>query len=291
MYSKRCVFPTPEQPSIQTVVGVPWFICWVTFSIIVQASLRSKNFCTQGSPKLLRLIKMILTHYFPNIYQGEAISRSKLLTSITEYTVQEQQVLVAQLLQSSGRALHRFKQFNNYMQRRIQTERWLYTAFEKMSGNTVTRHPFYFILGKNERLKHDFGPNAGELVLDTNLINTLDISFTLGDSIGLFFSTAPKRVYSLEEIEEISCDTAFVHSQMEPLEPYHHYIEAQLWNKYYLNSAKIIMYYPKSFSNYYTTVILQNLPLFLFFWKLIKECDIFMIYRSRYFGFPTLART
>lgn len=187
---------------------------------------------------------MILTHYFPNIYQGEAISCSKLLTSITEYTVQEQQAFAAQLLHSSGRALHRFKHFNDYIHRRIQTERWLYSAYEKMSGKKVTQHPFYFILGKNERLKHDFGPDAGELVLDTNQINALDISFTLGDSIGLFFSTAPKRVYSLEEIEEISCDTAFVHNQMEPLEPYHHYIEAQLWNKFYLNSAKIIMYYP-----------------------------------------------
>lgn len=187
---------------------------------------------------------MILTHYFPNLHQDGVISTQELFTLITEYEPQEQQALATRLLCSPGRALRRFDRFDDYMQRRIQTERWLYSAFLAMGGEPVSRYPFYLILGKNERLKCDFGPGAGELILDTAQINAYDLSFTLGDSIGLYFSSTTKKLYSLEEIESISLNTAFVQKQMAPLEPYHRYIEAQLWDKHYLSAAQIIRYYP-----------------------------------------------
>ncbi len=187
---------------------------------------------------------MTLTHYFPNLHQDGVISTQELFTLITEYEPEEQQALAMRLLCSPGRALRRFNRFDDYMQRRIQTEGWLYSAFLAMGGKPVSRHPFYLILGKNERLKCDFGPGAGELILDTTQINAYDLSFTLGDSIGLYFSSATKKLYSLEEIESISLNTAFVQAQMASLEPYHRYIEAQLWDKQYLNVAQIIRYYP-----------------------------------------------
>lgn len=183
---------------------------------------------------------MILTHYFPNLYQDGAVSKQELFTLITEYTPQEQQALAERLLCGSGRALRRFDRFDDYIQRRIHTEQWLYSTFLELGGQPISPCPFYFILGKNESLKCDFGAGAGELTLDTTQINAHDISFTLGDSIGLYFSPAPKRLYTLDEIESISLNTAFIQKQMAPLEPYHRYIEAQLWDKHYLNEAQII---------------------------------------------------
>ena len=200
---------------------------------------------------------MIITHYFPNLYQNEVISDQKLFTSITEYTVQDQQVLAAQLLCSSGRALRRFDQLENYMQRRIQTEQWLYSAFLEIGGRPRSSHPFYFILGKNDHLKNDFGPNAGEIVLDTTQISACDISFTLGDSIGIYFSTTQKRLYSLDEIESILQNTPLVQEQMALLEQYHQYIEVQLWNKRYLSAAQVIRHHPQMMDNsLLSTVIL-----------------------------------
>lgn len=187
---------------------------------------------------------MIITHYFPNLYQERAVSDQELFSSITEYTIPEQQAVAARLMHSRGRALRRFDQFDVYLQRRIQTEQWLYSSFLEMGGKPVSYHPFYFILGKNEHLRHDFGPDAGELILDTTQISSQDISFTLGDSIGLYFSSAQRRLYSLNEIESIFLNASYVQEQMELLEKYHHYIEVQLWNKHYLSKAQIIKYYP-----------------------------------------------
>ena len=193
---------------------------------------------------------MIITHYFPFLGKNRAFSNRELFTSITEYSVREQQEVISRLATGSGRALRRFDQFENYMQRRTQTEHWLYSTFFKMGGRPSSCHPFYFILGENESLKHDFGPAAGELKLDTAEINVQDISFTIGDSIGLYFSSAQKRVYSLNEIELLSQNAVYIQKQMKLLPQYHQYIEAQLWNKVWLSKTRIIIYYPTLFDRY-----------------------------------------
>lgn len=183
---------------------------------------------------------MRLTHYFPNLCWDGAISDSALFATITECAPQEQKSLATQLLRGNGRALRRFDHFDNYMQKRTQTEQWLYSAFLRMGGQPFSCHPYYFILGESDRLKCDFGTNAGEVILDTAQINACDISFTLGDSVGICFSASQKRIYTLSEIETISLDLAFIEKEMVFLEEHHKYIEAQLWNKHYLSLAQIV---------------------------------------------------
>ena len=182
---------------------------------------------------------MIITHYFPYFDKKGIVSNHELFTSITEYSIQEQQNVVARLKNGSGRALRRFDQFENYLQRRTQTEQWLYSSFLKMGGKPTSCHPFYFILGKNESLKHDFGSAAGELILDTAQIDVQDISLTLGDSIGLYFSSAQKRIYSLSEVESLSQNAIYIQKQMKLLAQHHQYIEVQLWNKEWLSKSQI----------------------------------------------------
>ena len=187
---------------------------------------------------------MILTHYFPPLQQGEYISKRNLFTTITEYNDSEQTNLAKHLSHYPGRALHRFELFDDYINRRCQTEIWLYYSFLHIGGKPKSPHPFYFVLGKSKQLKKDFGKGAMELILDTEQIDSQSISFTLGDSIGVYFSTALKRIYSLEEITVISSNKDFIQEQMVPLNVYHHYVEAQLWDKQYLENATISIDYP-----------------------------------------------
>ena len=173
---------------------------------------------------------MILTHYFPIITSNETFTHS-----ITECSVNEQQNIAEQLSHCSGRALHRFKRFNNYILQRNETENWLYSQFLEIGGHPTTMYPFYFIVGENQQLKRDFGTNVQTLQLNTNIINCNHLSFTLGDSVGMFYSSAPNKIYLLNQLEELLSDPEFIEWQMKPLKTYHRYIEAQLWDKHYLN--------------------------------------------------------
>ncbi len=183
---------------------------------------------------------MTLTHYFPLMDSGNETLTEFFTSNITEYSENEQRTIAEQLSHCSGRALRRFDQFNDYISRRLETEKWLYSAFLTTGGCPVSIHPFYFILGENQQLKHDFGINAKALQLDTNLIHSNHISFTLGDSVGIYFSSAPNKIYLLDQLEDILSDPEFIQWQMKPLESYHKYIEAQLWDKHYVNKAIIM---------------------------------------------------
>lgn len=170
-----------------------------------------------------------------------------------EYSEQEQQSIAEYLSHYPGRALQRFKQLEDYLDKRRTTEEWLYSAFVRAGGKPATQSPFYFILGKNEQLRQDFGVDAKAIQLDTNYINCHCISFTLGDSIGLYFSSASKQIYLLNQVKDILVNTNYVQEQMEPLQNYHQYIEAQLWDRSFLKKAMIIRNYPV-FNSYCNTI-------------------------------------
>ena len=182
---------------------------------------------------------MILTDYFPLIDSNNKSLTEILTSSITEYAEKEQHVIAKQLSHYSGRALHRFNQFDKYIFQRQETEKWLYSAFLKIGGHPNSIHPFYFILGESEQLKHDFGVGAKSIQLDTNQICHNHISFTIGDSVGVFFSSAPNQIYLLNQLENLLSNPELIQWQMKPLELHHQYIEAQLWDKHYLNKAII----------------------------------------------------
>lgn len=177
---------------------------------------------------------MILTHYYPQIDFVNELTSKVLISNITEYSEKEQHIIAKQLSHCSGRASNRFKRFNNYIHQRNETEKWLYSAFLTAGGCPVSFHPFYFILGENQQLKQDFGSDAKTIQLDTHLISYNHISFTLGDSVGIYVSSAQKKIYLLDQIEELLSDPKFIQWQMQPLQSYHRYIEAQLWDKHYL---------------------------------------------------------
>lgn len=171
---------------------------------------------------------MIITHYFPSSIQNE------ITHSITEYNTQQQFDIAKELAKCNGRALRRFDKFEEYIYRRIQTEEWLYKMFLVTNGSPSIKNPIYFVLGEHEGLRHDFGPNSSYIQLDTDLILSCHISFTIGDSMSVLFSEAPKRLYTINQFNYFVNDNAFVNSQFKYIKSSHRYIEAQLWDKRYL---------------------------------------------------------
>ena len=171
---------------------------------------------------------MIITHYFPSSIQN------KFSHSITEYNTQQQFDIAKKLAQCDGRALRRFDKFEEYISRRVKTEEWLYEMFLEINGLPKTKNPFYFVLGEHDDLRHDFGSESSYIQLDTDQILDSFLSFTIGDSMSVLFSDAPKRIYTISQIKEIVNDTTFIDRQFEHITPNHRYIEAQLWDKRYL---------------------------------------------------------
>lgn len=182
---------------------------------------------------------MILTHYFPEIVYNNELSNPQIISNITEYRASEQQTIAKQLSCCPGRALRRFDQFSNYIYKRKETEKWLYSEFLKAGGQPSSMCPFYFVVGESQQLKNDFGECTKTIQLDTCLISHNHISFTLGDSVGLFYSSAPHQIYLLCQLEKLLSNPTFIQQQMKPLKLCHHYIEAQLWDKHYLNEMII----------------------------------------------------
>lgn len=171
---------------------------------------------------------MIITHYFPCSVQ------SGITNSITEYNTQKCIDIATELSKCDGRALRRFDKFEEYIYRRIQTEEWLYKMVLEIQGKPSVKNPFYFVLGEHDELRGDFGSNASYIQLNTDLILDYHISFTIGDSMSVLFSEAPKKIYSINQIRELVNDNDFVNSQFNYIKPSHRYIEAQLWDKKYL---------------------------------------------------------
>lgn len=171
---------------------------------------------------------MIITHYFPHSI------RNGITHSITEYNPQQQFSIAKELAKCNGRALRRFDKFEEYIHRRIKTEEWLHKMVLKMNGSPNIRNPIYFVLGEHDELRHDFGPNSSYIQLDTDLILSCHISFTIGDSMSVLFSEAPKKIYTINQINFLVNNNAFVNSQFQYIKPSHRYIEAQLWDKRYL---------------------------------------------------------
>ena len=186
---------------------------------------------------------MIITHYFPSSIQN------KFAHSITEYDSQQQFEIAKKLAQCDGRALRRFDKFEEYISRRVKTEEWLYKMFLEINGIPKTKNPFYFVLGEHDDLRHDFGSESSYFQLDTDQILDSYLSFTIGDSMSVLFSDAPKRIYSMSQIKEIVNDTTFIDRQFEHIIPNHRYIEAQLWDKRYLQGYDNLELSTISFSN------------------------------------------
>lgn len=170
---------------------------------------------------------MYITHYYPNNAPG--------LFRITEYSEEERNLIAKFLSLKDGSALFRFKDFDFYFQKRLKTEKWLYSSAKKLGIVPTEISPWYFVLGENRLMKEGFGSDTKTFKLDLESIKSSDITFTIGDSIAIYFSKQIEtKVYDKDSIIDLYTNNySEIDKIYKNLQLKHQYIEAQLWTKKY----------------------------------------------------------
>lgn len=181
---------------------------------------------------------MKLTHYFSNIKNDK---NNNLFVNITDCNEETQKNISKILAQTHGRALERFKNYETYYLKRKETENWLRNEYEKLFGFTPKENPFYFVLGESKTLFRDFGNSVGVLQVELDTIDTQDITLTFGDSMGVYFNSPNKKLYTISEF--LSINPAVITDEFSCLQDYHKYIEVQHWNKSKIEKSNIIISY------------------------------------------------
>ena len=156
--------------------------------------------------------------------------------SITELPLEEAKKLAKQLYSgNSCRAHRRFgAEFERYYGDRRKAEQWMYDMFCELGGKPETKHPYYFTVQLSEALSENYGEYR-MIQIDLDEIADSDISFTLGDSMALYYTEKLHQVYTktdlLKHLELYDND---VNKMLEHKKEQAVFIEAQLWNDKYL---------------------------------------------------------
>lgn len=193
---------------------------------------------------------MKITHY----YAKDCMP----LKSVTALPPQMQKVMGEKFSNNMNHAFKRFENIDYYLKRRHTTEKWLYKAFKSIGGIPKTHCPIYGVLGESNYLKSCFGNNSLSLEFDISNIPDSEISFTLGDSIQLYFSTNIKVYTKSMILEWLVSNNLNLNSICQQLDKDHTYIEAQLWNP-----QSIITNYHLFISLIQLKYVIYILPLFI----------------------------
>lgn len=182
---------------------------------------------------------MKLTHYFSDINNDKS---NNLFVNITDCDEETQENISKILAQKHGRALERFKNYETYYLKRKETENWLRNRYKMIFGFQPKENPFYFVLGESKTLFKDFGDGVGVLQIELDTIDTQDITLTLGDSMGVYFNSPNKKLYTISEF--LSIKQVIINDEFSFLQDYHRYIEVQHWNKSKIEKSNITISYP-----------------------------------------------
>lgn len=153
--------------------------------------------------------------------------------SITELPFPEAKIIADQLYQSSPCVAHRRfgPNFAQYYDDRQKAEQWLYDHFQNSGGNPHTKHPLYFVVQISENPVFDFG-DTHTFNLNLDDIVDEDVSFTLGDSMNLYYQGILNHLLTKKDLLELlRTHKTDMHNFMSEIS----FIEAQLWNHNYCN--------------------------------------------------------
>jgi hypothetical protein len=142
----------------------------------------------------------------------------------------------------------RFKEPQEYLQARRQTERWMHQAFIDKGGKPEQTYPIYFMVGRPPWLERaaDAATTAStaEIQVPISVFDECDISFTYPDSMVTMLLESIKnpefyqpgyhgKLFTLSEIRAIVAMKGLPDEGWETKVPDHlaHYIEAQVWNR------------------------------------------------------------
>lgn len=159
--------------------------------------------------------------------------------SITRLPLEEASKLASQLYHSSTCKAHRRfgPDFVQYYENRKKAEQWLYQHFQLLGGHPKTTNPLYFSLQTSSALASNYN-DTQEIRLDLDTIADEDISFTLGDSMALYYTGSLNQLLTKQEILALLAShdiDAFIRASGKHCT----FIEAQLWNDEYIDKEVI----------------------------------------------------
>lgn len=127
-------------------------------------------------------------------------------------------------------AFFRFSDFENYYPRRMEADGILSAAFRSRGGNPVQTHPLSFALEGSDFLDHWF--DRGQVLrLPLQCVPADQISFTLGDSLGMLDRTGGFIFLTLAELQaRIAAHPEGATGFLRDMKQQYRYIEAQLWD-------------------------------------------------------------
>ena len=156
--------------------------------------------------------------------------------SITELPLEAAKKLAEKLhADGSCRAHRRFgASFEHYYEDRCKAEEWMYDAFCKQGGTPEKKHPLYFTVQPSEVLSENYGEHC-TIQIDLDEIADGDISFTLGDSMALYYTEKLCQMYTKNDLlKQLELYDNDVDMMLEKNDEQAVFIEAQIWNDKYL---------------------------------------------------------
>lgn len=163
---------------------------------------------------------------------------SELGKSITSLPLEEAIKIADKLYNNSPCKAHRRfgSAFVRYYEDRIKVERWLYDRCLQIGVRPKIKHPLYFTLRESKELSDNFGEYQ-EFKLNLDEIADEDISFTLGDSMALYYEGELGHVFTKKELlEQVESAGPCKDSDdfFGKISKQCAFIEVQLWNMEYL---------------------------------------------------------
>ncbi|MBR6537860.1 MAG: hypothetical protein IKT67_11755 [Lachnospiraceae bacterium] len=158
--------------------------------------------------------------------------------SITELPLEEAKKLAKQLYSGSSCKAHRRfgVEFECYYEDRCKAEHWMYDMFCELGGKPETKHPYYFSIQPSEALSENYGEHY-VIQIDLDEIADNDISFTLGDSMALYYTEKLNQMFTKNDLlKQLELYDNDVYKMLGHNKAQAAFIEAQLWNDKYLRN-------------------------------------------------------
>jgi hypothetical protein len=178
---------------------------------------------------------MFLTHYYDRA--------DRPFQSLSALSDRHALKTISNLQQRNGLVYRRFKNPENYLKFRHETETWLRNEFIDKGGNPASIYPYYFVINRSIWIEEGYNRNFNKLEIPISDFDPQQISFTYPDSIVSYWLKTqidkdyyqPEyhgQVFLLDEILKLVDRFGIPDRewQTQSHRKYDLFIEAQVWN-------------------------------------------------------------
>jgi hypothetical protein len=172
---------------------------------------------------------MTLTYYY-----SKQVSP---LISLTSSSSGDRDNIIRKLLET-GASVHTRFRWSEYLQTRIETEKWLHAEFLRLRGCPKVDNPLYCIVGESDYFRNRYGADAMSIHFEISEQHSESISFTIPDSMASYLNWKANSTDYDKRLHGIVFTYHQIREMMDELylKPIYSdssgklFIEAQLWN-------------------------------------------------------------